>query len=54
MHRAGVDQLETGAVLENAVRYQLVAQTMDIPHDNRRECRRTLAPGHRAPPFLPR
>ncbi len=34
MQRAQVGQLETGAVLENAVRYQRIAQTMGIPRDN--------------------
>ena len=34
MQRAVVGQLETGAVLENAVGYQRIAQTKGIPRDN--------------------
>ena len=34
MQRAVVGQLETGAVLENAVGYQRIAQTRGIPRDN--------------------
>ena len=34
MQRAVVGQLETGAVLEPAVKYQKIAQTMGIPRDN--------------------
>ena len=34
IQRSLVGQLETGAVLENAVRYQRIAQTKGIPRDN--------------------
>ena len=34
IQRTFVGQLETGAVLENAVKYQRIAQTMGIPRDN--------------------
>ncbi|MEO8115963.1 MAG: IlvD/Edd family dehydratase [Phenylobacterium sp.] len=34
MQRAAVGQLETGAVLEPAVKYQRIAQTMGLPRDN--------------------
>ncbi len=34
MQRAVVGQLETGAVLENAIGYQRIAQTRGIPRDN--------------------
>ncbi|MFK8253893.1 IlvD/Edd family dehydratase [Ancylobacter terrae] len=34
IQRAVVGQLETGAVLEPAVRYQRIAQTMGVPRDN--------------------
>ena len=34
MQRAVVGQMETGAVLEPAVKYQRVAQSMGVPRDN--------------------
>ena len=34
MQRAVVGQMETGMVLENAVKYQKIAQTKGIPRDN--------------------
>ena len=34
IQRTLVGELETGAVLENAVKYQRIAQTMGIPRDN--------------------
>jgi dihydroxy-acid dehydratase len=34
MQRAVVGQMETGMVLENAVKYQRIAQTKGIPRDN--------------------
>ncbi len=34
IQRAFVGELETGAVLEPAVKYQRIAQTMGIPRDN--------------------
>ncbi|QUD90327.1 IlvD/Edd family dehydratase [Phenylobacterium montanum] len=34
LQRANVGQLDTGAVLEPAVKYQRIAQTMGIPRDN--------------------
>ncbi|WP_304278640.1 hypothetical protein, partial [Caulobacter segnis] len=34
IQRAVVGQLETGAVLEPAVKYQRIAQTKGLPRDN--------------------
>ena len=34
MQRAVVGQLETGAVLEPAIKYQRIAQTKGLPRDN--------------------
>ena len=34
MYRAGVGQLDTGATLESAVKYQRIAQTMGLPRDS--------------------
>jgi dihydroxy-acid dehydratase len=34
MQRAAVGQLETGAVLEKAVKYQRLAQTFGVPRHN--------------------
>ena len=34
LYRAGVGQLDTGATLESAVKYQRIAQTMGLPRDS--------------------
>jgi dihydroxy-acid dehydratase len=34
LHRATVGQADTGAVIEDAIKYQRLAQTMGIPRHN--------------------
>ena len=34
IQRATVGQMETGAILEGAEKYQRIAQTMGLPRDN--------------------